>query len=165
VNNGAVKLLVLAVLLGLGVQGALYGGAWMDDKAFASAVLNCLGDNMTAKQMQADILTRASQAKLPVKAEDVKVVIDCGEGAGHAPTNVTSRLGSAISVTKSCTVTGTVRYEHKVGLMTKPVAILESKRFAAAAAINYGGGSSSGVQMPNNVPREVPADPRLQQIE
>lgn len=164
-NNGGVKLLVLAVILGLGVQGALYGGAWMDDKAFSQAVLQCLGDNMTARQMEGDILTRATQAKLPVKKEDVKVTIDCGDGPGRAPSNVTSRLGSAISVTKGCTVTGAVTYKHKVGLMTKPVSILESKRFAAAARINVGGGGSSGVQMPNNVPREVPADPRLQQIE
>lgn len=164
-NNGGAKLLVFAVILGLGVQGALYGGAWMDDKAFAGAVLNCLGDNMTTKQMQADILTRAAQEKLPLEPENVKVTIDCGDGPGRAPTNVSSRLGSAISVSKGCTVTGTASYTRKVGLMSKPVQITESKRFAAAAQVNYGGGSSSGVQMPNNVPREVPADPRLQQIE
>lgn len=162
-NNGGVKLLVLAVILGIGVQGALYGGAWMDDKAFAQAVQQCLGDNMTARQMEGDIVTRATQAKLPVQPANVKVTIECGEGAGRAPSTVTSRLGSAISVTKSCTVTGTVTYTRKVGLMKKPVRIVQSKRFAAAAQVNVPG-STSGVQMPN-VPREVPVDPRLQQIE
>ena len=150
-NNGGVKLFVLAVVLGIGVQGALYGGAWMDDHAFAQAVQQCLGNNMTARQMQNDILTRAKQAKLPVQPENVKVVLDCGEGAGRAPSTVTSRLGSAISVTKSCTVTGTVTYTRKVGLMTKPVSIVQSKRFAAGAKVNS--------------PRELPADPRLMQIE
>ena len=156
-----VKLFGVAIVLAIGIQAALMGGAWMDDKAFEQVVLQNLGDNMTAKQMETDIRTRAAQSKVPLKPTDeVKVVIDCGDGASRAPTMVTSRLGSAISVNKSCTVTGTAKYTRKVGLMKKPVSISQSKRFAATAQINVPG-SSSGVQMPNNVPREVPADPRL----
>lgn len=149
------KLIGLAVIVGLGVQGALYGGAWMDDKAFEQAILQTLGDNMTAKQMEADIRVRAKQSDIPLKdTDEVKVLIDCGDGPGRAPSNVTSRLGSAISVTKSCRVTGTAKYTRRVGLLKKPVSASQSKNFAAGASINTPG-SSSGVQMPGIV-RELP---------
>lgn len=149
------KLIALVVILGIGVQAALFGGAWMDDKAFEQAVLQNLGDNMTAKQMETDIRTRAAQSEIPLKPTDeVKVVIDCGDGAARAPSTITSRLGSAISVNKSCTVTGTAKYTRQVGLMKKPVSISQSKRFASGASINVPG-SSSGVQMPGNI-RELP---------
>lgn len=158
------KLLALLVVVGAVAQGGMYGSAWMDDNRFGTSILQTLGDNMTAKQMEKDILTLAQQQKVPVKPEQIKVTIDCGEGAGRAPSTVTSRLGSAISVTKSCTVTGTADYTRKVGLMSKPVHLVRTKNFAAGATVSIPGGSS-GVQMPSNIPRDVPSADRLKGID
>lgn len=158
------KLVVVLIVLAGMAQGAMYGSAWMDDNAFGTAILQTLGDNMTAKQMEKDILTRAQQSKVPVAPEGVKVTIDCGEGAGRAPSTVTSRLGSAISVTKSCTVTGTADYTRRVGMMSKKVHLVRTKNFAAGATVSVPGGGSSGVQMPN-VMKNVPSESRLQGVE
>lgn len=152
----AAKLFALAVILAAVVQGALYGSAWMDDHAFRSAVQQCLGDNMTARQMENDIRTRAQQAKIAIaKPEDVKVTIDCGEGGG--PSSVTSRLGSGIQVTKSCTVTGRVHYVRKVGVFTKAVDVQQSKSFVAGATVHSPSSGAPG--MPRGLPNEVPGRP------
>jgi hypothetical protein len=86
----------------------------------------------------------------------VKVTIDCGDGI-KAPSNITSRLRS-IQVNKACKVTGEVHYTRKVGLLKKPVTLVQSKTFAAGATVTAPG-MSSGVQMPGNIPRELPSRP------
>ena len=123
---------LLAVVVAAGLQGILYLGAWMDDTAFADSVLQSLGDHMSAEQMEGYIREHAQRGGIPLASpEDVKVTIECAEGGG--PNAVAGRLGSGIAVSKSCTVTGRVRYTRQVGLITKPVEIEQSKRFASAA--------------------------------
>ena len=127
------KLGAVAVILGIVVQGALYAGAWMDDQAFEKAVQQCIGDNMNEEQMQGSIFKQAEQAKIDIPEDGVDVTLECTEGGGGAPVNVTRKLGGGLRVTKSCRVTATVSYVRRVGLMKKPVEIVQTKRFAAGA--------------------------------
>src|SRR5262245_54203174 len=120
-----VKLGLVAALVGGGLQGLLSMSAWMDDNSFEQTVLQTLGDNMTTRQIEGDILANAQRAGVPVAAEGIKVTRECGSGSG--PKNVSGRLGPAISVTQSCTLTATVTYKRKVGMLTKPVQIVQSK--------------------------------------
>lgn len=130
-----VKLLLVVAFVGGVGQGLLSLGAYMDDRAFAAAVLDSLGDGMTAEMMEQAIAKNAADQAIPLEDPDadIEVTIECEEGGG--PNAITSKLGSGIAVTQSCTATAWVGYTRKVGLLTKPVEIEQSKRYIARAEI------------------------------
>ena len=130
-----VKLLLLAAFAGAVGQGLLWLGAYMDDRAFAAAVHDSLGDGMTADQMKTLVQKKAEDAAIPLgdPDADVEVTLECEDGGG--PEAVASRLGSGISITRTCTATARVGYTRTVGLLSKPVEIEESRRYVASAAL------------------------------
>lgn len=150
-----VKLLLAVAFVGAVVQGLLSLGAYMDDRAFGAAVLDSLGDGMTAAQMKLAIQRNAETQSIPLEDPDadIEVTIECEEGGG--PDAVASRLGSGVTITSSCTANAWVGYTRKVGLLTTQVEIERSRSFVAGAAIRATGAPSSRGML-ERVPSSLP---------